>query len=39
MLISGQAQIWVENLRACETFPLKFLLQQQAPQKVVLPQN
>lgn len=29
MLITGEAQIWGENLRECETFPLKFLLQQQ----------
>lgn len=28
MLTSGQAQIWGENLRECETFPPKFLLQQ-----------
>lgn len=28
VLISGQAQIWGENLRERETFPLKFLLQQ-----------
>lgn len=37
MNISGQAQIWGENWREYETFPPKFLLQQQPKKRSMAP--